>query len=454
MGDNILQKDLEVTLEPFLGQVYKGAGTCFLRMARQLFYGILRSGSTLVSDIVRANHPETLRPDKEEMERCSEWLLRGDEKERKKRAGKRKCKAERPDEIGFARPVNAWLHEHYLKGVEQDAGVAFDNSDISKLYGGEGMEGMELGHDGSSKEPHMGHLFAAATLVPDGNLVPKPLHVRLQRGKHAPLELLKKAIEEVMTEAKNRPIGIVDREGDAADFLLWCIGKGYRMVARIKEMGRDTAGTGEGVAEALSHEAWRAVRLKRLNGHWQPATVRHRVGWIGRTDKARKDERSEYRRALMVESRFDEKSLYFYMTLPEEEFGDAEKLSARAEQAAQLYMNRWQIEISFLRVKRDYGLEKARVRKFARLENLLALCYLCHVFTHFVLPAAERYGRIVKVIKDNFREVCLRANVLLEHVRALLGMEKVRYITGRPRGRRRGDEEPLRHVQMTLRLAF
>ena len=42
---------------------------------------------------------------------------------------------------------------------------------------------------------------------------------------------------------------------------------------------------------------------RRLDGSWQPATVRYRVGWIGRTDKARKEERSEYRRVLMVESR-------------------------------------------------------------------------------------------------------------------------------------------------------
>ena len=70
------------------------------------------------------------------------------------------------------------------------------------------------------------------------------------------------------------------------------------------------------------------------------------------------------------------------------------------------------------------------------------------------LPEAERYGRIVKVLKDNFREVCLRANVLLGHVRALLGMEKVRYITGRPSGRRRRDASPPTYFQTTLRFAF
>ncbi|MBQ3810855.1 MAG: transposase [Kiritimatiellae bacterium] len=446
MADNILRNDVEVTFKTFLEGVYAGRSKPFREAAFRIGYGIFRGGSTLLSSIVRAVHPDNRDPDrdKEMRERCSEWLSR-DVDDPKKRG---------PRDIGFARPVNAWLRRRYLERVGRDAGVAFDNSDISKLYGGAGMEGMEMGHDGSSKEPHMGHLFAAATLVPDGNLVPKPLYVELQRGKHAPLELLKRAVAEVMEAAQNRPIGIVDREGDAAEFLWWNIERGHRMVVRVQHMDRDVAGTGEGVAEALSREAWRPVRLRRLDGSWQPARVRHRVGHVARTDKPKKAERSEYRAVLMVESRFDDRSLYFYMTLPEEELADAEKLRARAEQAAQLYMNRWQIEISFLRVKQDYGLEKARVRTFARLENLLALCYLCHVFTHFVLPEAERYGRIVKVLKDNFREVCLRANVLLGHVRTVLDMKTVRYITGRPRGRRRRDASPPTYFQTTLRLAF
>jgi len=54
-----------------------------------------------------------------------------------------------------------------------------------------------------------------------------------------------------------------------------------------------------------------------------PNNQQRALGWIGRTDKARKEERSEYRRVLMVESRFDGRSLYFYMTLPEEEFAGA-----------------------------------------------------------------------------------------------------------------------------------
>ena len=138
------------------------------------------------------------------------------------------------------------------------------------------------------------------------------------------------------------------------------------------------------------------------------------------------------------------------MTLPDAEFADSKKLAARAEQASQLYMNRWQIEISFLRVKQDFGVEKARVRKFKRLENLLALCCLCHVFTHFVLQNTARFGKIVKIAKDNFRTVCLGPVAFLGNIRALLGLRTIRFISGRPRvGRRK--ESPFE--QLTLAFA-
>ena len=93
------------------------------------------------------------------------------------------------------------------------------------------------------------------------------------------------------------------------------------------------------------------------------------------------------------------------MLLPEEEFQDPEKLLKRAKQAAQLYLNRWQIEQSFRVVKQHFGLEKLRVRTYIRLVNILALCYLCHVFNHFILPAAENSAKVTKIVKDNFHDI-------------------------------------------------
>ena len=420
MSRNILQNELEVTLGHFADSVFgdKIKKKPFKKAALSLLFGIFRSGSTLVSDIVRALNPDELEPPKELRERCSEWLEQRD----------------------FTSSLNLWMKNRFLAGVKLDDGIAFDNSDISKIYGGEGMEGMEMGHDGSRSEPHMGHLFAAATLVPSCNVVPKPAYVKLQKGKHGPLDLLKTAISTVMTATESKPIGVIDREADAADFIWWCIEKTYRMVIRVRHMKRDVAGTGQNVAQALSDKPWRNIRLKRLSGDEQPAAVRHMVVQIDNPDKPKKNERSEFRNLLLVESRFHDKSLYFYVTLPESEFSDPAQLAHRAEQAAQLYMNRWQIEISFLRVKQDFGLEKARVRTFKRLENLLFLCYLCHIFTHFVLHGTDSFGKIVKVVKDNFRNVCLGAVAILGNIRALLGLRKVRFMTGRPPGRRRGRE--------------
>ena len=128
MADNILRNDVEVTFKTFLEGVYAGRSKPFLEAAFRIGYGIFRGGSTLLSSIVRAVHPDNRDPDrdKEMRERCSEWLSR-DVDDPKKRE---------PRDIGFARPVNAWLRRRYLERVGRDAGVAFDNSDISKLYGG------------------------------------------------------------------------------------------------------------------------------------------------------------------------------------------------------------------------------------------------------------------------------------------------------------------------------
>ena len=409
-GEIILQNRLRRTCDEFVGEVFGDFGVCPMNAARELSFGILRGGTTLLSGIARALAPEPLAPPKELRERLSEWLGRYD----------------------FLRPLGDWLADRHAKRLKDGEGVAFDVSDISKLYGGGGMEGMEMGYDGSAHEPHMGHLFAAATRVPNSNLVPMPLCVRMQRGKHGANELLKGVVKSVMEVSEKRPVGVVDRGGDDIALLNWFLDENYQMVVRIKELGRDVAGTGEDIPAALESRPWADVRLVRLSGAAQPAQVRFMVGQLPPAGRPRKGERTVYRRVLVVESRFDGKSLYFYRTLPETEFDDEAALARRARETAQLYLNRWQIEISFLRVKQDFGLEDARVRTFKRLENLLAPSYLCHVFTHFILPAHEAVRTIVKVVRDNFGEVCRSPNALLANVRELLRRRGLRHITGRP----------------------
>lgn len=418
MTNNILKEEILVTLRPFLKEVYPNWGKCLLNAAEVLSCGIFSSGSTVLADIARILKPDSLRPDKELMERCSEWLGRGGKKGE--------------EDKGFLPGLNNWLSERFLKSMPKDTGIAFDNSDISKEYGGEGMEGMEFGHDGSSKTQNMGHLFSSATLLANGQTIPKPVYLLPQKGKHKPLELFKSCIKKVMTDCENKAIGVIDREGDAIDFLWWLLDNNYRMVIRIR-IERDWFGTGNLLNTELEHLPWVKNSLIRLQGKTIEAHVRCKVGYLPPPNKPTKDEQTQYRKVLIVQSKFADKTINLCMLLPEEEFQDPEKLLKRAKQAAQLYLNRWQIEQSFRVVKQHFGLEKLRVRTYIRLVNILALCYLCHVFNHFILPAAENSAKVTKIVKDNFHDIISHPIAMLNNIRTLIVKQWVYFVSGRPK---------------------
>ena len=146
-----------------------------------------------------------------------------------------------------------------------------------------------------------------------------------------------------------------------------------------------------------------------------------------------------YRGVLVVESHFDGKSIYLYAFIPADELSDPDALERRALQAAQFYLQRWQIETSFLRVKQDFGLELARVRTFRRLENLFALCNLGYLFTQFRLKETREHKTFVKILRHNFIQLNQRPEVFLANLRKLLRERVIRHITGRPSNASRGN---------------
>ena len=101
--------------------------------------------------------------------------------------------------------------------------------------------------------------------------------------------------------------------------------------------------------------------------------------------------------------------------------------------AAQAYGNRWQVERSFETVKQEFSLEKLRVRTFRRLKNVFSLCVVAYLFVTRYLRASSRFKGIVKAIRDNCTEQSLRTHPLLANLRSLIGEERIRNITGRPR---------------------
>ena len=101
--------------------------------------------------------------------------------------------------------------------------------------------------------------------------------------------------------------------------------------------------------------------------------------------------------------------------------------------AAQAYRNRWQIERSFETVKQEFSLEKLRVRTFRRPRNVFSLRVVAYLFVTRYLRASSRFRGIVKAIRDNCTEQSLTTHPLLANLRSLIGEERIRNITGRPR---------------------
>ena len=104
--------------------------------------GIVTGKSTLVSDLsgplrVNASKAECKRA----QERVSGWLSRYD----------------------FVKDTGGWLLKNIPETGRAALTFAADFSDISKAFGGEGMEGMAMGRDGSTGEIRMGHDFVCAT---------------------------------------------------------------------------------------------------------------------------------------------------------------------------------------------------------------------------------------------------------------------------------------------------
>lgn len=418
----ILKSDLERTCGEYVEKMFAGKfGACAMRQVKFLLGGVVEHGTTLVSALARGLRPDRRVSPKKQREMVSRHLE--------------------------ALDILPALQERLRNDTHLalDTPVAVDCSDLSKEFGGDGMEGMEMGHDGSTGGRSMGHLFVSAAVVPGACGVARPFWMKLARGKHGAPDLIAEAVRMVGEMSGMKALSIIDRGGDGMPTLRILLKECHRAIVRIAKLDRDVFETGAGIDQDLARRKPCRCFLTRNSGKQQAAFVRWRLGALDISEDNTKNGQPDCRQVLVVESTFDGKSLYFYRTLGEGELpAEPPKAALRriAVQTAQLYLQRWQIETSFLRVKQDFGLEDARVRTFKRLENLFALCYLAYLFVQFHMPGCERYRKFVKVVKDNFETVSLRAEVMLANLRTLLREASFRFISGRPKKKASSDNFP------------
>lgn len=417
---NILQNSLDVTYEDFLKGVFGMKPKPEWNALKSLFSEIVTGKSTLVSDLSKPLRENASKAEcKRVQERVSGWLGNYD----------------------FVEATGGWL----LKNIPEDrldgCTFAVDFSDISKVFGGEGMEGMAMGRDGSTGEIRMGHDFICVSLVGADYPEALPVYVKLGRGRKGHDELIAEAIKAVMGRTGGKGWIVEDRGMDGAEHL-WTLKRDERKaVVRVNKMDRDVFGDGLDIDASLRSARFFDAMLHVHTGD-RRVKIRCRPGVVQYCkDPRSKDAVTENVRVLVVESRFDEKSIYLYVVCPDWVLESPAQMAIYAERAAQAYCDRWQIETSFFVMKQEFALEKARVRTFKRLENIFSLCVLAYVYATQFLRKTKGFKKILKFIADNLGTVSSKTHALLAGIRALVKEARIRFISGRPRKRTVDDRQ-------------
>ena len=417
---NILHNSLDVTYEDFLKSVFGMKPKPEWNALKSLFSEIVTGKSTLVSDLSKPLRENASKAEcKRVQERVSGWLGNYD----------------------FVEATGGWL----LKNIPEDrldgCTFAVDFSDISKVFGGEGMEGMAMGRDGSTGEIRMGHDFICVSLVGADYPEALPVYVKLGRGRKGHDELIREAIKAVMGRTGGRGWIVEDRGMDGAEHLRTLKRDERKAVVRVNRMDRDVFGDGLDIDASLRSARFFDAMLhvhtgdRRVKIRCKPGVVQYCK------DPRSKDAVTENVRVLVVESRFDEKSIYLYVVCPDWVLESPAQMAIYAERAAQAYCDRWQIETSFFVMKQEFALEKARVRTFKRLENIFSLCVLAYVYATQFLRKTKGFKKILKFIADNLGTVSSKTHALLAGIRALVKEARIRFISGRPRKRTVDDRQ-------------
>ena len=406
MASNIAKNAVERTSKALLGKVFPGLGKVAEEAAGAIFSAVVRTGSALVTDIAATLDGDgTSR--KGRQEKVSGWLARYD----------------------FASPVRNHLWREGVGLVGRDTVIAVDSGDISKEFGGAGMEGMEMGYDASRGVVAMGHSLLCAAVVARRRAA--PLRLALLKGRKGLPAAETELFDAIVGEVGDDGIPVHDRGFDSEGFVAHAIRSAHRGVVRVKDLSRDVFGTGRSIGEEMARAPCVRATLRSPTRRVE-ATVRWRAGFLPAGDA--------HLPVLVVSSTFDGTTLYLYALNFAAPDASARELREAAALAANAYFCRWSVEVLFQDVKQCFRIERARVRTFRRLENLLAVCTLAYSYFAHVLPnCGEETRRLLKTLKDSLGEIVEGFRTFVANVRELLRLERTRFISGRPRKRKPPD---------------
>lgn len=409
MAESIAKTAVERTSKPLLAGVFGSMGKVAEHAAGAIFSAVVRTGSALVTDIA-GTLADGVTLKKGLQEKVSGWLGRYD----------------------FAERVRGHLWRSSLSVVGRDTVVAVDSGDISKEFGGGGMEGMEMGYDASRGVTAMGHSLLCAAVVCRRRAM--PMRMDLRKGRKGLPGAERELFDEIVDAVGDNGVIVHDRGFDSEDFVGHAIRSEHRAVVRVKTLTRDLFGTGRSLEEDMA-AAPRVRATLRSPTRRIEAAVGWREGFFPCGEAMLP--------VLVVSSTFDGSTLYLYAINFNGGGQSVDGLRKAAILAANAYFCRWGVEVLFQDVKQCFSIEDARVRTFRRLENLLAICTLAYAYFAHVLPnAGAEARRLLKAMKDSLGEIVEGFRAFVANVREMLRMHHVKYISGRPRKKKPPDLTP------------
>lgn len=373
MTKSVANCGLEEQIDDLVREVFPDVQKRYSEAAHCLLDGLCTKGSPLVTQLSTAVKNGTA-DEKGRKERVSGWLERYD----------------------FDTRINGWLLSHNAQCVKEDTQINIDLTDISKQWGGKGMEGMELGRDASTKTIRYGHTIGSAVIPGKTTSDPViPLIFTLYEGRKEPIKHLCDLCDAVLDATDGKGILVIDREADCKALIQHLQKRSARFVIRVSHLKRKVF---EGLENTPEH-------LSNAPGTWE------RQGTLPGTDGTpitviRKNP-TEAERANGATS------LFLYTNIP------------YSTLAPKIYKLRWASETFHKDIKQLFEFEKALVRIFKRLSSLTALVVLSYHLLVNRLRGTRFFGPLLGEIRrrlnstlhktDRFRLVISQFRELLLH---------------------------------------
>ncbi len=342
MNRSQIANKLKGQIREFSGKLSKGLPKVAGRFLEKMVYGILCRQSVRVSEIGRALN-ERIRLIKTENRLCRQLG--------------------RP---GLEERVTDNLVEEGAPDIKRDTLLLIDPSDISKKYAKK-MEYLAHVRDGSEKELSKGYWTVRVVGAELERVKIIPLYDHLY-SQNAPefesenTEILK-AVDCVRKEVEDRGIWVMDRGGDRAKLFHPFLERGMRFIIRL-EGHRDLIYRGKKVLAVKLAASCRMPYRERIIKEEGSAERVHNIEVGFRRVKlpGRKE-----RLALVVVKGLGHEPSMLLTTV------NVVKSRKSLMFFVLAYLRRWQVEETIRFAKQAFGIEDIRLRRYDRLQTMIAI---------------------------------------------------------------------------------